>query len=267
MQKNPNQPAPLLPDLADWAGRLAAPLPVADARKKRTDGVEARRHLVLTALRLFSATGYAKTSIRTIALAAGVNVASISYYFGDKAGLYRAVFTEPFGDPHAQIALFDHVDLSLRQSLGGFIDGFLAPMKQGELVQQCTRLHFREMLEPTGVWAHEIDTGIKPAHAALTAMLARHLKLAELDDDLHRLSFSIVGLALHLFMARDVVAAIQPQLLATPDAIDTWSARLVGYAEAMVAAEAARRASLSSVPPAPSAATAAARHPNRKPAL
>ena len=210
------RPAPLPSDLADRAGRPAAPTSLTEARKKRIDGVEARQHLVLTALRLFSATGYAKTSIRTIALAAGANVASISYYFGDKAGLHRAVFTEPFGDPHAQIALFDQAGLGLRQSLGSFIDDFLAPMKQGELVQHCLRLHFREMLEPTGVWAHEIDTGIKPAHAALTAMLARYLNLAELDDDLHRLSFSIVGPALHLFMARDVVAAIQPKPWSPP---------------------------------------------------
>jgi len=43
--------------------------------------------------------GFAKTSIREIALAAQANVASISYYFGDKAGLYRAVFSDPRTNP------------------------------------------------------------------------------------------------------------------------------------------------------------------------
>ncbi len=216
---------------------------VQDARKQRSDGVEARAQLLLAALRLFAEKGFAKTSTREIAQAAGANIAAISYYFGDKAGLYRAVFTEPLGSAKDDIALYDQPDFTLRQSLEGFIGSFLAPMKQGELVQQCSRLHYREMLEPTGVWAEEIDKGIKPAHAALVALLGRHLGVARSDDDLHRLAFSITGLALQMFITREVIESVRPKLIRTPKAIDLWGSRLVDYAEAMVAAEAARRQS------------------------
>jgi TetR/AcrR family transcriptional regulator, regulator of cefoperazone and chloramphenicol sensitivity len=215
--------------------------PIADERKSRAGGIEARQQLLMTALRLFSEKGFAKTSTRAIAEAAGVNIASISYYFGDKAGLYRAMFNEPIIGPDQHIALFDQPQLTLRQALQGFISGFLEPMKQGELVQQCMRLHFREMLEPTGVWAQEIDKGIKPAHAALLALLGRHLGVAKADDDLHRLAFSIAGLAMHLYMTRDVVQAIRPRLLNGPKSIDAWAAQMVDQAEAMVAIDAARR--------------------------
>ena len=196
------------------------------------------------ALRLFSEKGFAKTSTRAIAQAAGVNIAMISYYFGDKAGLYRAMFSEPMAGPEQDHSVFAQAHFTLRQSLGGLIGSFLAPMKQGELVQQCMRLHFREMLEPTGVWAHEIDQNIKPAHAALLALLARHLGVKTPDDDLHRLAFSIAGLAMHLYMARDVVEAIRPRLLKGSNAIDMWAAQLVDQAEAMVKLEAARRKGL-----------------------
>jgi TetR/AcrR family transcriptional regulator, regulator of cefoperazone and chloramphenicol sensitivity len=226
----------------------AAPSPVKippshETRKQRTDGAEARQQLLHAALGLFAEKGFAKTSTREIALAAGANIAAISYYFGDKAGLYRAAFTEPMGCVRDDTALFDQPDFSLRQSLQGFISSFLAPMKRGELVQQCLRLHFREMLEPTGLWAEEIDSGIKPAHAALVALLGRHLGVKQADDGLHRLAFSIAGLALQLFVTRDVVRAIRPQLVDQPDAVDAWSEQLVLYAEAMVAVEAAQRAS------------------------
>ena len=211
------------------------------SRKQRSDGIGARAHLLQTALRLFADKGFAKTSTREIALAAGANIAAISYYFGDKAGLYRAVFTEPMGSAGEDIALYDQPHLSLQQSLAEFFSGFLKPLQQGEPVQLCMRLHLREMLEPTGLWAEEIDNGIKPAHAALVKVLCRHLKLGKADDDVHRLAFSIVGLALQMFICRDVVHAIRPKLLARPAAINEWGERLQAYAAAMVEAETIRR--------------------------
>ena len=218
------------------------PVSVPSPRKQRSDGEQARAHLLECALRLFSDKGFAKTSTREIALAAGANLAAISYYFGDKAGLYRAVFTEPMGSASDDIPLYNDPLMTLEQSLAGFFTSFLEPLKQGEMVQMCTRLHFREMTEPTGLWAEEVDNGIKPAHAALVGVLGRHLGLAAPDDDLHRLAFSITGLALQIFIGRDIVQAIASQLLSQPEAIDVWAERLVMFAYAMVQAEARRRA-------------------------
>ncbi len=214
-----------------------------DARKQRSDGAEARARLLQTALRLFADKGFSKTSTRDIAQTAGVNIASIKYYFGDKAGLYRAVFTEPMGNPCDFMQLVGQ-GLGLRESLEGFFAGFLEPLKQGDLVQLCVRLHFREMLEPTGLWAEDIDNNIKPAHAAMVAMLARHLGVDEADDEIHRLAFSIVGLPLQMYIARDVIDAIRPNLMASPAEIDEWAERISAYAEAMVEFEAQRRRAL-----------------------
>ncbi|WP_395059397.1 CerR family C-terminal domain-containing protein [Polaromonas sp.] len=210
-------------------------------RKQRSDGAEARVHLLLAALRLFAEKGFAKTSTREIAQAAGANVAAISYYFGDKAGLYRSVFTEPLGVPCDDISRYHPAHLSLREALEGFIAGFLEPLKQGDLAQQITRLHFREMLEPTGLWAEQINNNIKPAHAALVEVLGRHLGVTKIDDDVHRLAFSIAALAMQMFISRDVIDNVRPQLIATPKAIDLWAARLADFAEAMIAVEIARR--------------------------
>ena len=225
--------------------RLAPESPLAlspgAGRKQRSDGAEARAHLLITALRLFSEKGFAKTSIREVAHAAGANVAAISYYFGDKAGLYRAVFNEPLGSAGDDIARYDQPHLSLRESLEGFFSSFLEPLNQGEIMELCTRLHFREMLEPTGLWAEEIDKGIKPAHAALVRVLCRYLGVRQADDDVHRLAFSVAGLAVQMFISRDIVHAIRPKLLDEPQAVDLWASRLVAYAQAMVETEARRR--------------------------
>ena len=72
----------------------ATPTPTEPERRKpRSDGIEARTRLLHTALKLFSEKGFARTSTREIAQAAGVNIAAIHYYFGDKTGLYSACFT------------------------------------------------------------------------------------------------------------------------------------------------------------------------------
>ena len=55
---------------------------------------DVRLKLIATAQRLFAEKGFGEVGLREIAKAAGVTPAMISYYFGDKAGLYEAVFIE-----------------------------------------------------------------------------------------------------------------------------------------------------------------------------
>lgn len=210
-------------------------------RRARSDGQEARQHLLLTALALFADKGFAKTSTRQIAQATGANIAAISYYFGDKAGLYAACFAEPMGGNAGDLThLYDAPELPLPEALRCFLRNYVAPLKQGEIVHQCMRLHMREMLEPTGQWATELERDIKGPHLALVGILARHLG-TRADDDIHRLAFAITGLAMQLFVTHDFVTAIKPSLLRGAASIDRWADRLLGYALAMVEAEAQRR--------------------------
>ena len=211
------------------------------AKPLRSDGAEARNRLLEAALALFAEKGFTKTSTREIALAAQVNIASISYYFGDKAGLYRAVWLDPRCNPDVSTQIMDGAALSLEQAIAGMFRGFVEPLKQGQVMQQCMKLHFREMLEPTGVWQEEIDTHIKPAHMALVGVLCRHLNATEADDDIHRLAFSIAGLGMMLHVGSDVINAVRPQLMAAPGALDQYGDRLVSYAMALVDAETRRR--------------------------
>ena len=195
----------------------------------------------MAGLQLFAAKGFAKTSTREIAQAANVNIAAISYYFGDKAALYRAVFREPFDDSHGDVTLFNGPELSLRQALVGFYSGFLAPLKQGELLQQCVRLHFREMIEPTGLWAEELQNEIKPSHWALTLVLCRFLGIKTADEEIHRLALAVAALSLHMFIGRELIDDVAPRLIKTSAAIDRTVQRLADFAQAMVEAEKVRR--------------------------
>jgi AcrR family transcriptional regulator len=203
-------------------------------------GEDARSRLLRSGLRLFAQQGYSKTSTRELAEDAGVNVASISYYFGDKAGLYRAVFFEPLGAPQGR-GRGDWLGLSLPQALAALFAELLEPLQQGDTARLCMKLHFREMLEPTGLWEQQVAQGFKPMHDALLAVLCRHFDVEQADEELQRLAVCICGLGVHLHVGHDVIEQLAPRLNEDADALDRWSQRLVMYAQAMIDAERRRR--------------------------
>lgn len=207
-----------------------------------TETHDARSRLVMAALRLFAEKGYKAASTREICEAAGANISAIRYYFGDKAGLYRAAFFEPMGDTPCGSNVAAYADLPLPEVLTRFFSEFLEPLKKGEELGLVMKLHFREMIEPTGAWQQEIDAEIKPQHEALVLLLKEYLGLNRIDEDLHRLVFAMIGMAVHFYVGQEVVSVISPQILRAPKAIDVLAERLAGYALAMIEGEAARRA-------------------------
>jgi TetR/AcrR family transcriptional regulator, regulator of cefoperazone and chloramphenicol sensitivity len=218
--------------------------PPADSSRSRAadagDSADPRNRLLLAAIRLFALQGYAQTSTRELAEAAQVNVAAISYYFGDKAGLYRAAFVEPM-DPTEDLARFADPSLPLADALAGFYAGFLEPLRQGDDAQLCVKLHLREMLESTGLVGNGLASSIQPLHDALLALLVRHLGLPGPDAELQRLAICIEGLGVQLHVGHDINEAIAPGVHSAPGAVDRWHDTLVRAALAMVDAEAERR--------------------------
>jgi AcrR family transcriptional regulator len=202
---------------------------------------DARDRLLQAGLRLFAHQGYSKTSTRELAEAAQVNIAAISYYFGDKAGLYRAVFFEPLGDTQQDIGRYSGAGLGLQDALRGFFASFLEPLKQGDAARLCMKLHYREMVEPTGLWQEQVTQEIQPMHGALLAVLCRHLHLDAPDEHVQRLAVCLAGLGVHMHVGRDITDQVAPRLNEGPKAIDAWSDCLVRFGLAMVQAEAERR--------------------------
>jgi|NGEPerStandDraft_6_1074524.scaffolds.fasta_scaffold06851_5 hypothetical protein len=200
-------------------------------------GEPARERLLLAGLRLFAEQGFAKTSIRQIALAAGANVAAVSYYFGNKAGLYRAVFwggaaPSPGKPPQPGAA---------RPSLDGLFEHILAPLRSGTQARLWIKLHRREMIEPAGLWREKVDRGMQPMHTALVALLCKRLGVDRSDDEVLALATLIIGPAVHLLVNCEVIDALAPQLLDGPRAIDMWQERLLRSAETLIEAERKRR--------------------------
>jgi len=205
-------------------------------------GGQARDALVRAALRIFAAKGYADASTREIARAAGVNVAAIHYYFGDKEGLYRAVLTKPVVEIAGALLPGD-TDLPFERSVRVLVDAVLAPLaRQEDEGALSMRLHLRELIEPSPMLREVFEQSVRPLHLALVNQLARHCGASAPDAGLHQLAFAIAAMVNDYWLSRPCMDILAPGVLAGPDALARVADRLVEYACALADAEKRRRA-------------------------
>lgn len=209
-------------------------------------GTRTRERLLQEAMRIFADKGFAKASTREICQAAGTNVASIHYYFGDKAGLYRAVLLRPIEVLTSEFANFDDPALPLDEALRCLMGAFFAPVCEGggdEDAEQGMRLHLREMVEPSAAYKELIAQHIQPHHQRVVALVARHVGAPGADDDaLHQLAFALLAMVQDYCLSREFMNVLAPALLDGDVAVRQVLDRLVGYGVALVAHERAVRA-------------------------
>jgi len=72
-------------------------------KKRNKDKTNAKARLLKVAEELFAEKGFEGTSIREITSKAGTHLSAVSYHFGGKEGLYRAVFNIPFAERATKI--------------------------------------------------------------------------------------------------------------------------------------------------------------------
>lgn len=209
-------------------------------------GTRTRERLLQEAMRIFADKGFAKASTREICQAAGTNVASIHYYFGDKAGLYRAVLLRPIEVLTSEFANFDDLALPLDEALRCLMGAFFAPVRQAggdEDAEHGMRLHLREMVEPSAAYKELIAQHVQPHHQRVVALVARHVGAPGADDDaLHQLAFALLAMVQDYCLSHEFMKVLAPALLDGDVAVRKVLDRLVGYGVALVAHERAVRA-------------------------
>jgi AcrR family transcriptional regulator len=111
---------------------MARSVRVKSAADVEPKGADSRERLMEAATALFIQKGYRGVSIRAIAERAGSNSALISYYFGDKEGLFKQVFknvAEPLNA--ARLNNFDALEGRGRFTVESVVDAWVAPMFEG----------------------------------------------------------------------------------------------------------------------------------------
>ena len=183
----------------------------ASAPDAKPAGDDPRERILSAAGQEFAERGYEAATVRDICLAAGVNVAAVNYYFGDKRRLYiesvkhahearvkQVPLPEwPAGKPAAE-RLHDFVANMLERMLG-----FGQPPWQ-------VRLMMREVLQPTEACRELVEDYIRP-HFALLVSILDELSAGSLGEpELRRIALSITGQCFLYRAAGDVVGMLVP---------------------------------------------------------
>ena len=203
---------------------------------------ETRWRLLQAAAEVFAETGYHAATTREICRRAQVNLASIHYYYGDKAELYREVFRLPFLSECNTFAALDIGQVSLREALLAFYGWLFPPVDEDPMMPIFMRLHAREDAEPSGVLGDAMVQAFRPNHEKIQALLCGEFALKKPDAEVDRLTFAVIGLATVYFHNHAALEYFAPKLTKGQKARETMAERLTEYAVALIEAERKRRA-------------------------
>jgi AcrR family transcriptional regulator len=144
-----------------------------DHKANRASEKSVRDRLLDTAEELFCEHGFAGTSIRDIAAAAGCNIASVNYHFGSKDNLYLEVWRRHlFLMREIRISSIDNVmsrengPPQLEDLLSAFADSYIGPLMDESKGSRFIKLMAREMIDrrlPEDIFVKELIVPITTA--------------------------------------------------------------------------------------------------------
>jgi AcrR family transcriptional regulator len=160
---------------------------------------------------IFAERGFQSATVRDICSAAGVNLASVNYYFRDKERLYietvkRAAQLRAEQVPMPGWPPGTPTAIKLRS----FIQTILTRMLSTEQSPWQVRLMQREILQPTSACKELVEEYFRPHFELLLGIIDEAVPP---DTPMHarrKIGFSIIGQCLHYRIASEVVGLLVP---------------------------------------------------------
>ncbi len=175
-------------------------------------GDDPRDRILAAAGQEFAERGYEAATIRDICLAAGVNVAAVNYYFGDKRRLYIESVKHAHELRVKQVPLPEWPrDRPAAERLHDFIDNLLERMLGFGQPPWQVRLMLREVLQPTDACRELVEDYMRPHFALLVSTLDDVCERRLPQHELRRVAMSIIGQCFLYRAAGDVVGMLVPR--------------------------------------------------------
>jgi AcrR family transcriptional regulator len=193
---------------------------------------EPRQRILSAAGREFAERGYEAATVRDICLAAGVNLAAVNYYFGDKQRLYVESVKHAHEQRAAQVPLPEWTvgtppQAKLRDFVGNLLERMLG---FGEPPWQV-RLMMREVLHPTDACRELVQDYIRPRFELLVSILDELVAGRLTQIELRQVALSIIGQCFLYRAAGDVVEMLVPrEELLSHHSLTPLADHVTGYA-------------------------------------
>jgi AcrR family transcriptional regulator len=180
-----------------------------------------RDRLLQAALEIFSERGFREATVRDICARAGVNAASVNYYFRSKESLYAAALAYAFRqvDERYPLDALDDSDQPPEQRLTRFIVGLLYRLTDETHLGRHGKLIAREIADPTAALDPIVETVMKPHFRTLREILPQLLGPGWSQGDIDRCINSLIGQCLVYRHSRALVERLCPEIIAGPEDI------------------------------------------------
>jgi AcrR family transcriptional regulator len=164
-----------------------------------TDNSFKKMAFIEAAGEIFVEKGFYTTTVRQICARAGVNLAAINYYFGDKDKLYMAVLRY-----YQDVALKNYPPSigikkgdSPQQKIKSFIHSMIMCMFEEDTATWFGKLLAREFVEPTGALDTLIKEVVRPFFVMLMAIVKEILGQKVSEETAYLCAMSIAGQCLY----------------------------------------------------------------------
>lgn len=180
--------------------------------------LDARERLLDAAVSLFAERGFDGVSTRQLVGRAKVNLSAITYHFGGKEALYRAVFERIIddmgpvrrrliGDLHDGLNEAGGDRAKLSEVAVNFVCLFVTASTAADAPRARIQLLMREVAEPGGAFDLLMNQHVGPMHDAIGALVAAATERPEDDPRTRLLAQGVMTLCLQFALQRAIVFA------------------------------------------------------------
>lgn len=141
---------------------------------QREDGKETRIRLLNAACEVFAKKGFRDAKVADICQQAGANVASVNYYFGDKASLYTEAWRHSWNEID-ELPLTASGERAPEDELRDYVYALMQNFTEQNALGRFSRLYMMELVNPTGLiqetWREMIEPRRRKLHEIIEKII------------------------------------------------------------------------------------------------